>query len=170
MCAIRLLALAFLTEADFARGFDCDARCWSHMGGLGGWERGVALGVGERGAWVGEDGRGVGPVEQDVEGNADEGEECACRYLVNKEISWPLYFFQSDIPKLACSDAIRTSTHTAHVVKPYTNDSGKYVSIVQQYRSHFRQKLFVFRLPEGEVCEGDPRVAMLADVRRVYLC
>ena len=37
------------------------------------------------------------------------------------------------IPKAPfCNHAIRSSTHTAHVVKPYTKERGKYMSARQQ--------------------------------------
>lgn len=40
------------------------------------------------------------------------------------------------------------STYTAHVVRLYTNASGKYVAMAQQARSHFRAQVFV-RLRKG---------------------
>ena len=54
------------------------------------------------------------------------------------------------------------STHTAHVVKPYTNAKGKCVNVAQQHRSQRRAKLLPRRLnPEGEEGgDGEPRVAM----------
>ena len=36
---------------------------------------------------------------------------------------------------------ILTTTHTAHDVKPYTNDKGKYVAKIQQHRSALRAHL-----------------------------
>lgn len=69
--AVRLPSLAFLAEARLAVGLDGEGR--GVVGaGLSGREEAVAVVVG-RGAGVGEDGGGVGPVEEDVEYEAHDG-------------------------------------------------------------------------------------------------
>ena len=52
------------------------------------------------------------------------------------------------------------STHTAQVVKPYMNPSGRYVTTLQQYRSHFLAQVFRRRFNGGG--EGDDDGARVA--------
>ena len=54
------------------------------------------------------------------------------------------------------------STYTAHVVRLYTNASGKYVATAQQRRSHFRAQ-FLVRLRKG-VGGGDGDVERLITI------
>lgn len=52
------------------------------------------------------------------------------------------------------------STHTAQVVKPYMKPSGRYVTTLQQYRSHFRAQVFRRRFRGGG--DGDDDGARVA--------
>lgn len=59
------------------------------------------------------------------------------------------------------------STHTAHVVKPYTKAKGKYVMDWQQKRSTFRAQPLRRMVLEGEAGgDGEPSVAMFAWQKR----
>lgn len=69
VCAVWLARLAFLAEPEFAVRFDCKVR-----GGRRYVRRERAVSIAARcGAGAGEDGCGVGPVEEDEEGDAQEG-------------------------------------------------------------------------------------------------
>lgn len=63
------------------------------------------------------------------------------------------------------------STQQAHDVRPYTKTSGKYVMVLQQYRSTFRAHPRRRMVRDGEDGgEGEPSVAMVSDAsrRRAY--
>ena len=78
MGAVGFLGLALFAEAKVAgRGFDGEGRV-GVVALLLGRQVGVAVDGGQRRAWVGEDGGGVAPVEQEVERDAEEGGEFAC--------------------------------------------------------------------------------------------
>ena len=63
------------------------------------------------------------------------------------------------------------STHTAHDVRPYTNNSGKYVRTLQQYRSTFlAHPLRRMVLDGDDGGDGEPSVAMGAASRRRRTC
>lgn len=58
------------------------------------------------------------------------------------------------------------STHTAHDVNPYTKNSGKYVMVLQQYRSTFLAHPLRRIVLEGEAGgDGEPNVAIAAPER-----
>lgn len=55
------------------------------------------------------------------------------------------------------------STQTAHEVNPYTNTSGKYVRVVQQYRSTLLAHPRLRMVREGDAGgDGEPSVAIIA--------
>jgi hypothetical protein len=70
-----------------------------------------------------------------------------------------------DAPVQAFLDGTKpmpASTHTAHDVRPYTKTRGKYVMVLQQYRSTFLAHPRRRIVREGEDGgEGEPSVAMV---------
>jgi hypothetical protein len=63
------------------------------------------------------------------------------------------------------------STQTAHDVSPYTKTRGKYVMVLQQYRSTFLAHPRRRMVRDGEDGgEGEPSVAMVSNASRSRAC
>lgn len=79
-----------------------------------------------------------------------------------------------DAPVQAFLDGTKpmpASTHTAHDVRPYTKTRGKYVMVLQQYRSTFLAHPRRRMVREGEDGgEGEPSVAMVTGASRGRAC
>lgn len=120
----------------------------------------------ERRTRVGEDGCGIRPVEEKVQQYTEKGRCVAFKPGKSQQSRMgpflPLSPVNSPVQALRVGKKpIPASTQIAHVVRPYTNPRGKYVTTLQQYLSHFRAQLFRRRMVGGGDGDVDrPRVAM----------
>jgi hypothetical protein len=87
-------------------------------------ERIIAISALRRRSRTREDSYGIGPVQEDIQSNADHGRSFTCSMVSKAE----LLMYARDSPMKGLFDGLNpivASTHTAHVVILYTKTSGK---------------------------------------------
>jgi hypothetical protein len=122
MCPIRLFRLTFLAKAHVTRRLYgqrivcCRLRCR---------ERRVTRGGSERGPRVGKNCGCVRPVKKNIQDDPKQCEEIALAFIVSISSFLQICSLCTIPGHDACPMPMFTSTHTAQLVKPYTNRRGK---------------------------------------------